>query len=511
MFSPNHMIRRLLIANRGEIAVRIIRACREMDIIPIAVYSDADAAAMHVRLADAAVYIGPAPAAESYLRIDRVIEAAQRSKADAVHPGYGFLSENPDFASAVQAAGLIWVGPPASAIREMGSKTRARDIMQKAGVPIMPGYHSAPDGSFAKAANAIGYPVLVKAAGGGGGRGMRIVRLPADLQAAVTSAQAEALSAFGDATVFIEKYLDHGRHIEFQVFGDAHGHMLHLLERECSIQRRHQKLIEESPSPLLEAHPELRAAMGQAAVAAARAVGYQNAGTVEFIVDPTTLAFYFLEMNTRLQVEHPVTELVTGRDLVKLQLRVAAGEALPLSHEHVLRGGHALECRVYAENPGQGFLPSFGKILLAVEPRGPGVRVDSGFETGDTVSQFYDAMLAKVIVTGVDRAEAVARMDAALAQSVVLGLMTNVAFLRAVLAHPDFRAGTATTQLIAEHFSGWQPPSGPPPDEVLIAAALADATGARAASNEATAQREDSSGDPYNPWRIADGLRLGGR
>ena len=505
------MTHRLLIANRGEIAVRIIRACRELGISPIAVYSEADASAMHVRLADAAVCIGPGPAAESYLRIDRLIEAAHRSNADAVHPGYGFLSENPDFASAVQAAGLIWVGPPPSAIREIGSKTRARDLMQNAGVPIVPGYHAPPDGSLAKAANAIGYPVLVKAAGGGGGRGMRIVRQPADLQAAVTSAQGEALSAFGDATVFLEKYLEHGRHIEFQVFGDARGHMLHLLERECSIQRRHQKLIEESPSPLLEAHPELRAAMGQAAVAAARAVGYQNAGTVEFIVDPITQAFYFLEMNTRIQVEHPVTELVTGLDLVKLQLLVAAGEALPLTQSQVIGRGHALECRLYAEDPAQGFLPSIGKILLAVEPRGPGVRVDSGFETGDTVSQFYDAMLAKVIVSGADRAEAVARMDAALAQTVVLGLKTNVAFLRAVLAHPEFRAGTATTQFIPAHFAGWQPPSGAPPDEVFIAAALADAIGAAGASNEAHAPREDSSGDPYNPWRIADGLRLGGR
>jgi 3-methylcrotonyl-CoA carboxylase alpha subunit len=505
------MIRRLLIANRGEIAVRIIRACREMGIIPIAVYSEADASAMHVRLADAAVCIGPAPASESYLRIDRLIDAARQSGADAVHPGYGFLSEHADFASAVQAARLIWVGPPPSAIREMGSKTRARELMQRAGVPIVPGYHAASGGDFAEAAGAIGYPVLVKAAGGGGGRGMRIVRQPAQLEDAVRSAQAEAQSAFGDATVFLEKYLEHGRHIEFQVFGDTQGHVLHLLERECSIQRRHQKLVEESPSPLLEAHPELRSAMGQAAIAAAQAVSYQNAGTIEFIVEPSTLAFYFLEMNTRLQVEHPVTELVTGLDLVKLQLRLAAGEPLPLTQGQVAGRGHALECRVYAEDPARDYLPSVGKVLLAVEPRGPGLRVDSGFETGDTVSQFYDAMLAKVIVSGAARAESIARMDAALAQTVLLGLTTNVAFLRAVLAHSEFQAGTATTQLIAEHFAGWQPPSDPPPDEVFIAAALADAIGARGASNGTPTQREDSSGDPYNPWRIADGLRLGGR
>jgi 3-methylcrotonyl-CoA carboxylase alpha subunit len=505
------MIRKLLIANRGEIAVRIIRACRELGISPVAVYSEADASALHVRLADAAVCIGLAPPAESYLRIDKLVEAARSSGAEAVHPGYGFLSENAGFAAAVQAAGLIWVGPPPSAIRDMGSKTRARELMQQAGVPIVPGFHAAPGCDFAAAASAIGYPVLVKAAGGGGGRGMRSVRQGADLEAAIISAQAEALSAFGDATVFLEKYVERGRHIEFQVFGDAHGHLLHLLERECSIQRRHQKIIEESPSPLLEAHPELRAAMGQAAVTAAKAVGFQNAGTIEFIVDPETREFYFLEMNTRLQVEHPVTELITGHDLVKLQLRVAAGEPLPFSQRQVQSRGHALECRVYAEDPAQNYLPSIGTIRLLAEPRGPGVRVDGGYETGDTVSQFYDALLAKVVVSGADRAEAIERMEAALTRYVLLGVKTNLSFLRAILAQPEFRAGTATTEIIEEHLSDWQPAAAAPPDEAFIATALADYLRTRASGARLAAGPEDTASDPFSPWRQSDSFRIGGR
>ena len=471
---------------------------------------------MHVRLADTAYCIGPAPAAESYLRIDKLIDAARRTGADAVHPGYGFLSENANFAAAVQTAGLIWVGPPPGAIRDMGSKTRARELMEQAGVPIVPGYHAPPDGDFGAAAGAIGYPVLVKAAGGGGGRGMRIVRQAADLPLAISSAQAEAQNAFGDATVFLEKYVEHARHIEFQVFGDFQGHVLHLLERECSIQRRHQKIVEEAPSPLLETHPTLRAKMAQAAVTAAAAVGYQNAGTVEFIVDPETLNFYFLEMNTRLQVEHPVTELITGLDLVKLQLRLAAGELLPFTQAQVAGRGHALECRIYAEDPAQDYLPSIGTLRLVVEPRGPGVRVDGGFETGDVVSQYYDALLAKVIVWGADRAEALARMDAALAQTVLLGLTTNVAFLRSLLAQPEVRDGTATTEFVSERLAGWQasaalPPTSTPPDEVFIAAALADTLGARAARGPAAGQPEGGTGDPFNPWRAADGFRMGGR
>jgi acetyl-CoA carboxylase biotin carboxylase subunit len=506
-------IRSLLIANRGEIAVRIIRACRELGVRAVAVYSEADAGALHTRLADAAVLIGPPPPAESYLRIDRLIEAARAAGADAVHPGYGFLSENASFAEAVMAAGLIFVGPLPGAIRRMGSKTTARVLMQRAGVPVVPGYHGAAGAGFAEAAGSLGYPVLVKAAGGGGGRGMRVVRAPRDLPAALAAAASESLSAFGDGTVFLEKYVERGHHIEFQVFGDAHGNLVHLFERECSIQRRHQKLVEESPSPLLAAHPDLRARMGQAAVAAARAVDYQNAGTVEFIVDPATLEFYFLEMNTRLQVEHPVTEMLTGLDLVQLQLRVAAGEPLPFGQREVAARGHALECRVYAEDPANDFYPSIGQLLHVAAPAGPGVRVDAGFETGDAVSQHYDALLAKVIALGSGRAEAVARMDAALARFAILGVTTNLAFLRAVLAHPEFQAGSATIQFIATHLAGWQPPPGPPPVAALIAAAVAEHTGLFGGAPPAGGDGAvpAGAGDHHTPWQQADGFRIGGR
>jgi acetyl-CoA carboxylase biotin carboxylase subunit len=496
---------KLLIANRAEIAVRIIRACREMGIRTVAVYSEADASAQHVREADEAAPIGPPPPAESYLRIDRLIEAAHKTGAQAIHPGYGFLSEKAEFAQAVTDAGLVFVGPTADAIRKMGSKTGARALMQASGVPVAPGYHGAADAGFAEMAGTMGYPVLIKAAGGGGGRGMRIVREAAELEAAVQSAEREAASAFGDASVFLEKYIERARHIEFQVFGDAHGNVLHLFERECSVQRRHQKIIEESPSPLLNEHPELRERMGAAAVAAARAVSYQNAGTVEFIVDPDTLNFYFLEMNTRLQVEHPVTELLTGLDLVKLQLRVAMGEPLPFTQADVTARGHALECRVYAEDPANNFYPSIGPILKAVKPEGPGLRVDSGFETGDEVSQHYDAMLAKVIAHAPTRAEAIAKMDAALARYVLLGLTTNIPFLRALLAHPEFQNGAATTHFIAQHFSDWRPPVTVTPPEALIAVALHDFLSAQ---NGRTGAAETPIAD-HNPWARTDGFRVG--
>lgn len=504
------MFSKLLIANRAEIAVRIIRACREMGIRAVAVYSEADANAQHVREADEAVLIGPPPPAESYLRLDRIIEAAHKTGAQAIHPGYGFLSEKAEFAEAVTNAGLIFVGPTADSIRKMGSKTEARALMQTAGVPVVPGY--APDltgledvSGLERAAKEIGYPVLVKAAGGGGGRGMRVVRDPADLAEAIASASREAASAFGDARVFLEKYIERARHIEFQVFGDAHGNVVHLFERECSVQRRHQKIIEESPSPLLNEHPELRERMGAAAVAAARAVSYQNAGTVEFIVDPDTLDFYFLEMNTRLQVEHPVTELITGLDLVHLQLRVAMGGSLPFTQAEITARGHAIECRIYAEDPANNFYPSIGQILKAVKPDGPGVRVDSGFETGDEVSQYYDAMLAKVIAHAPTRAEALAKMEAALARYIVLGLTTNLPFLRAILAQSEFQAGTATTGFIAQHFAGWQPPANTAPPETLIAVALHDFL---LAQNGRGGMVETLTAD-NNPWARADGFRLG--
>jgi len=484
-----------------------------MGVRAVGVYSEADAGALHTRLADEAVLIGPASPGESYLRIERIIEEARRAGAEAVHPGYGFLSENADFAEAVQAAGLVFVGPPADAIRQMGSKTRARVIMQRAGVPVVPGYHGAAGADFAEAAGSIGYPVLVKAAGGGGGRGMRVVRKAGELEAALASAGAEAASAFGDATLFLEKYVERGRHIEFQVFGDAHGNVVHLFERECSIQRRHQKLIEESPSPLLEEHPALRARMGEAAVAAARAVGYENAGTVEFVVDPDTRGFFFLEMNTRLQVEHPVTEALTGVDLARLQLRVAAGEPLPFAQAEVTARGHAIECRVYAEDPANEFYPSIGPLLKVALPGGPGVRVDEGFETGDSVSQHYDALLAKVIAAGADRGEALRRMEAALGGFAVLGVATNVAFLRAVLAHPEFQAGRATTQFIAEQMGGWRP-AGEAPVEALIAAGVAEHMGlfgGPGRAGNANGAGGGDEGDRYSPWGEADGFRVGGR
>ena len=502
------MFTKLLIANRAEIAVRLIRACREMGIRAVAVYSEADANAMHVREADEAALIGPPAPKDSYLNAGRIIEAARAAGAQAIHPGYGFLSENADFAEAVRAAGLIFVGPTPDSIRKMGSKTKARALMRLAGVPVVPGYHGAADAGFAEMAGTIGYPVLIKAAGGGGGRGMRIVRRPAELDAAVESAEREAASAFGDGSIFLEKYVERARHVEFQIFGDSHGNVVHLFERECSIQRRHQKIVEESPSPLLAQHPDLRERMGQAAVAAARAVGYQNAGTVEFIVDPDTGDFYFLEMNTRLQVEHPVTEAVTGLDLVQLQLRVAAGEPLPFTQAQITARGHALECRVYAEDPApaDNFYPSAGKLLAVVEPRGPGLRVDSGYETGDEVTPHYDAMLAKVIAHAPTRAEAIAKMDAALSRYILLGVTTNLPFLRAVLAHPEFQNGAATTQFIGQYLGEWKPPAAGP--AVFIAAALSDFLSASSAAVQPAGLPADASG-PDSPWGKRDSFRLG--
>ncbi len=499
-------ITNLLIANRAEIAVRLIRACREMGIRAVVVYSEADANAMHMREADEAVLIGPPAPKDSYLNAGRIIEAARAAGAQAIHPGYGFLSENADFAEAVRAAGLIFVGPSPDAIRKMGSKTKARALMRLAGVPVVPGYHGAADAGFAEMAGTIGYPVLIKAAGGGGGRGMRIVRKPAELDAAVESAEREALSAFGDGSIFLEKYVENARHVEFQVFGDSHGNVVHLFERECSIQRRHQKIVEESPSPLLAQHPDLRERMGQAAVAAARAVGYQNAGTVEFIVNPDTLDFYFLEMNTRLQVEHPVTEAITGLDLVQLQLRVAAGEPLPFTQAQITVRGHALECRVYAEDPSNNFYPSVGKLLAVVEPRGLGLRVDSGYETGDEVTPHYDAMLTKVVAYAPTRAEAIAKMDAALARYILLGVTTNLPFLRAVLAHPEFQSGAATTQFIGQSLGEWKPPAADPP--VFIAAALSDFLAVNSAVVQSAGAPADASG-PDSPWSKRDSFRLG--
>ncbi len=488
-----------LIANRGEIAVRITRACRELGIRATAVYSEADAHARHVQLADAAYAIGAANPADSYLNIGKLIEVARVAGCDCVHPGYGFLSESAAFAQAVIDAGLIWIGPPPDAIRRMGVKTEARALMQAAGVPLVPGYPGGGDElAYLEAAAQIGYPVMVKAAGGGGGKGMRVVADPAELPEALQAAQREALHAFGDDRVFLERFIERGRHVEIQVLADQQGHIVHLFERECSAQRRHQKVIEESPSPLLP--PEIRAKMGAAGVAAAQAVGYVSAGTVEFIVTPGG-DFYFLEMNTRLQVEHPVTELVTGVDLVKLQFRIAAGDPLPFAQSDLTQRGHAIECRLYAEDAANGFLPAVGDLIDFRPPEGIGVRVDAGVQSGDTITIHYDPLIAKLIVYDRTRSEALRRMDAALRETVILGTITNLGFLRALINHPEFAAGTVDTGFIERHLADLIPPDQPPPDLALIAALI----------GESTAPTTAPGRDPreHDPWARADGFRIG--
>jgi acetyl-CoA carboxylase biotin carboxylase subunit len=443
------MLRKVLVANRGEIAVRIIRALREAGISSVAVYSDADRASLAVQMADEAAHLGPAPSSESYLRIDKIVDAALRHGADAIHPGYGFLSENADFAEACATAGIIFIGPPASAIRRMGSKTSARQVAIAAGAPVVPGTEEAlRDANRAREiARGLGYPVLLKAAAGGGGKGMRRVDREQDLESALRDASSEALRAFRNDEVYVEKLVLEPRHIEIQVLGDQHGHMIHLGERECSIQRRHQKVIEECPSPVMLKHPELRDKMGEAALKIARAAGYYNAGTMEFLVDRER-NFYFLEMNTRLQVEHPVTELATGLDLVQWQLRIAAGERLSLQQEDISWRGSAIECRVYAEDPDNQFLPSPGKITHLEQPSGPGIRLDSGVYPGWTVPLDYDPMLAKVAAWAPTRELATERMRRALREFVVTGIRTNIAWFDEILSHPDFRNGALSTAFL---------------------------------------------------------------
>jgi acetyl-CoA carboxylase biotin carboxylase subunit len=469
------VIRKVLIANRGEIAVRVIRACRERGIGSVAVFSDADRASVHVRLADEAVRLGPAPAAESYLKMDEIIKAVVKTGADAVHPGYGFLAENAEFASRVVDAGLTWIGPPPEAIAALGDKLAARKRITAAGVPVVPG-EKEPLGSSdeaAKRAGAIGYPVLLKAAAGGGGKGMRVVADEKEMALSFRAAVSESTSAFGDGRVYLEKYLDRPRHIEFQVFADTQGNVVHLGERECSIQRRHQKVIEESPSPVMT--PDLRSRMGDAAVAAARASGYVGAGTIEFLVDPSGV-FYFLEVNARLQVEHPVTEMVTGTDLVTAQLDVASGLPLRWSPDELAIRGAAIECRIYAEDPASGFLPSTGRLTRYHRPAGPGVRVDDGVVEGDEVSVYYDPMLAKVVTWGRDRYCAIARMRRALFEYHVAGVATTIPFHRAILEHPAFLSGDLHTGFIDQHkddLSRSLDPEGTEGDVIAIAAALA--------------------------------------
>ncbi|MCM8595190.1 acetyl/propionyl/methylcrotonyl-CoA carboxylase subunit alpha [Accumulibacter sp.] len=502
------MFSKILIANRGEIACRVIRTARRMGVRTVGVYSEADGDARHVRLADEAVCIGGSAACESYLVAERLVDAARRTGAEAVHPGYGFLSENADFAEACAAAGIAFVGPPPGAIRAMGSKAAAKALIEAAGVPLAPGYHGErqdPD-YLQDRAEAIGYPVLIKAVAGGGGKGMRLVERSEDFAAALGSCQREALASFKSPDVLIEKYLRRARHIEVQIFADRHGHCVHLFERDCSVQRRHQKVLEEAPAPGMK--PAWRAAMGRAAVEAARAVGYVGAGTVEFIASESFLddgCFYFMEMNTRLQVEHPVTEMITGQDLVEWQLRVACGEPLPLHQDQLGIRGHALESRIYAENPAQDFLPATGCLLHLVPPsESINVRVDTGIEQGDEISPFYDPLIAKLIVWDVDRDAALARMRQALADYRIVGVTTNVEFLSRLVACPAFVNADLDTALIERSRAFLFPERTDPPRSVFYIAAVAGLLEEHAAA----AERAVRSGDPWSPWSQHDGWRL---
>ncbi len=498
------MFSKILIANRGEIACRVIKTARRLGIRTVAVYSEADANARHVRLADEAVLLGPAAARESYLVAEKILDAARRTGAQAIHPGYGFLSENADFAEACAAAGVVFIGPPASAIRAMGSKSAAKALMEKAAVPLTPGYHGDnQEPEFLKQqADAIGYPVLIKAAAGGGGKGMRLVDKGEDFIAALASCQREARSSFGNDQVLVEKYITRPRHIEIQVFGDSQGNCVYLFERDCSVQRRHQKVLEEAPAPGMT--PERRRQMGEAAVAAAKAVGYVGAGTVEFIANQDG-SFYFMEMNTRLQVEHPVTEMITGQDLVEWQLRVAAGEALPLRQEQLQIRGHALEARIYAEDAGKGFLPSTGRLLHLVPPaEGLNVRVDTGVEEGDEITPHYDPMIAKLIIWDEDREAALARMRQALADYRVVGVTTNIDFLSRLVSCPAFAGADLDTGLIERQQDFLFPESPEVPRDVILTATVAELLRER----EQAAQQGRRSGDPWSPWNRRDGWRM---
>lgn len=495
------MFTKILIANRGEIACRVIATCQRLGIATVAVYSDADRNARHVRLADEAIAIGPAPARESYLRGDAILAAARRTGAQAIHPGYGFLSENAGFAQACAEAGIVFIGPSAAAIRAMGDKSAAKALMQQAGVPLTPGYHGdeqIPE-FLRKQADSIGYPVLIKASAGGGGKGMRRVDDSATFTEALASCQREAQSAFGNAHVLVEKYVERPRHIEIQVFGDSHGNVVYLFERDCSVQRRHQKVLEEAPAPGMT--PERRAAMGKAAVDAARAVNYVGAGTVEFIAGPDG-DFYFMEMNTRLQVEHPVTECITGTDLVEWQLRVASGEPLPLQQDQLQIRGHALEARLYAEDADRGFLPSTGTLRhLRLPANTAHVRVDAGVEQGDAITPFYDPMIAKLIVWDVDRDAALRRMQQALAECEVVGVTTNAAFLRRLVMTDSFSQAKLDTALIEREQAALAPNDGDSDPALWALAAIAGVATSEAASRDAR--------DPHSPWQAQDGWRLG--
>ncbi len=489
------MFKKILIANRGEIAVRVINACREMNIPTVAVYSDADRTALHVQLADEAVHIGPASPLESYLNIEKLINTAKENGADAVHPGYGFLSEKAEFAKACEGAGLTFIGPKAEVISLVGSKVECRQTMIEAGIPLVPGMmkEGVNTEELTAEASKIGYPILVKASAGGGGKGMRVVNSEEELSDAVDTARREAMNAFNDGTVYIEKCIVNPRHIEFQILGDNYGNIVHLFERECSIQRRHQKIVEETPSVALS--EELRTEMGQMAVNVAKAVNYTNAGTVECLLDQEG-RYYFLEVNARIQVEHPVTEMVTGVDLVKWQIKIAAGEEMTLKQEDLRQNGHSIECRIYAEDPANNFFPSPGKVLFMKEPTGPGIRNDCGIYSGFNVTPDYDPILSKLVVWAEDRDGAVDRMILALKEYVILGIKTPIRFLKEVMAHPEFRKGNTFTDFITKNFPEWE---DLPDEENLESALIASALHAYLSKNgktSAMAESEDSS-----PWQ----------
>ncbi|KYK24956.1 pyruvate carboxylase subunit A [Thermoplasmatales archaeon SM1-50] len=497
------MFKKVLIANRGEIAVRIIKACQEMGVKTVAVFSEADLNSPHVELADESINLGDPTPSESYLNIAKIIKNATSVKAEAIHPGYGFLAENPDFAKACNDSGITFIGPAPEVIRLMGDKIEAKKTIEQANVPVIPGYHGVEQdlSTLLKEGKKIGFPLLVKATAGGGGKGMRIVHEESKLEQSIESAKREAKSAFGNDSIFLEQYIDKPRHIEFQILADKKGHVIHLFERECSIQRRHQKIIEETPSPALT--PALREAMGKAAVAAATTVEYTNAGTIEFMVDAKH-NFYFMEMNTRLQVEHPITEATTGIDLVKWQLRIASGMDLTLKQADIAQRGHALECRIYAEDPSNGFLPSIGTIEKVEIPIGPNIRNDTGVETRFVVSPYYDPMLAKLTVSSENREESINKMIWALSHYVVLGVTTNIPFLKKVLEHPEFKAGNITTHFINDYFKDWLVTKQGLPLDAIIALAVYDSLHTQ--RHEVVRYKE---ADPHSPWQHVGRWRIG--
>ena len=498
------MFKKVLVANRGEIAVRILKACQEMGIKTVAIYSEVDKKSPHVNLADESINLGDPTPSESYLNISKIIENAQIIGADAIHPGYGFLAENPDFAKACSDSGIKFIGPTSQVITLMGDKIKAKKTMEQADVPVIPGYHGIQQDmkTLIKEGKQIGFPLLVKATAGGGGKGMRIVHSEDDFAQSIESAKRESKAAFGNDSIFLESYIDKPRHIEFQILADEHGHVIHLFERECSIQRRHQKIIEETPSPVMT--KELRDQMGKAAVAAAKAVNYTNAGTIEFMVDGK-LNFYFMEMNTRLQVEHPITEATTGIDLAKWQLRIASGEKLTLKQENLIQRGHALECRIYAEDPSNGFLPSVGLLKKVEAPTGPNIRNDTGIETNLEVTPYYDPMLAKLIVSSENRLESIHKMIYALSRYAILGVTTNIAFLKKVLEHDEFKKGNITTHFIDTHFKDWTATKEEGlPIDALITLAVYDALHTK--RQEYVRYKET---DPHSPWKSVGRWRIG--